>query len=43
VSWLEWPEFRADVEKLATDKVRDVREDAKRLVEAYRLRDAGKL
>jgi hypothetical protein len=44
VSWLEWPDFRSLVEKLAKeDSAEDVRADAARLAEAYRLRDEGKL
>jgi hypothetical protein len=44
VSWLEWPDFRATVERLAKeDSAKDVREDAANLAKSYRLRDKGKL
>jgi hypothetical protein len=44
VSWLEWPDFRATVEKLAKDDpAADVRTDAANLAESYGLRDDGKL
>lgn len=40
VSWLEWPDFRATVERLARhDPAKDAREDAVNLAESYALRD----
>ena len=43
-SWLEWPDFRATVERMAqTDPAPDVRQDAAKLARAYGLRDEGKL
>ncbi|HEY4183211.1 MAG TPA: hypothetical protein VGM90_40585 [Kofleriaceae bacterium] len=43
-SWLEWTELRATVEGMAkNDAADDAREDARRLADAYRLRDVGKL
>ena len=43
-SWLEWPDFRKTVEKMAKeDPAKDVREDAGNLAESYRLRDKGAL
>lgn len=44
VSWLEWPDFRRTVERLAgEDPHEDVRLDASSLAESYALRDQGKL
>ena len=43
VSWLEWAEFRKDVEALAENSSPDVRADATRLKEAYQLRDSHRL
>jgi len=43
-SRLEWPDFRATIERLAKDEPdADTRKDASRLAKAYRLRDEGKL
>jgi hypothetical protein len=43
-SWLEWPDFRATVERMAKeDPAKDVREDAANLAESYRLRAGGKI
>jgi hypothetical protein len=44
VSWLEWPDFRETVERMAKeDKAADVREDAENLAESYRLREKGEI
>lgn len=44
VSWLEWPDFRNTVERMAKDDpATDVREDAANLAKSYRLRDKGKI
>ncbi len=43
ISWLEWPVFRELVVHLTRDKNAAVRADAKRLADAYALRDEGKL
>ncbi|MBV9883213.1 MAG: HEAT repeat domain-containing protein [Sphingomonadaceae bacterium] len=43
-SWLEWPDFRATIERMAeADPDEDVRADAAKLAGAYRQRDEGKL
>lgn len=43
-SWLEWPDFRATVERMAKEEPeKDVRADAAKLAEAYALRDKGKI
>lgn len=44
VSWLEWPDFRTTVARLAKeDPAADVRKDAANLAESYTLRDKGEL
>ena len=43
-TWLEWPDFRATVERLASDDPdQDVRSQAGKLAAAYRMRDEGKV
>ena len=44
VSWLEWPDFRATVERMAmTDPEEEVRSYAANLAKAYVLREEGKI
>ena len=43
-SWLEWPDFRASIERMAEDDPdEDVRREAAKLAGAYRQRDEGQL
>jgi hypothetical protein len=43
-TWLEWPDFRATIERMAKeDPAGDVRAEAAKLANAYRLRDEGKV
>jgi hypothetical protein len=43
-SWLEWPDFRKTVERMAKDDPdKDVRRDAAKLAKAYALREKGEI
>ncbi|HEX8483166.1 MAG TPA: hypothetical protein VF650_14815 [Allosphingosinicella sp.] len=44
VSWLEWPDFRTSIERMATDDPDEaVRQDAASLAQAYAMRDKGEI
>jgi hypothetical protein len=44
VSWLEWPDFRTSIERMATvDPDEAVRRDAGSLAQAYAMRDSGEI